>query len=106
MGKNRTYLLTSILMMLALLSLSPPIAAQEASIKSVAELVDSLGTALTFVWLLLCGGLVFPMHAGFSLVEAGFTRTKNTVNILMKNLMTVCPGVRRDDPHVDKDWKT
>ena len=42
---------------------------------------------------MLCGGLVFLMHAGFSLVEAGLTRTKNTANILMKNLMTVCIGV-------------
>ena len=33
------------------------------------------------------------MHAVFSLVEAGFTRTKNTANILMKNMMTVCIGV-------------
>jgi len=37
------------------------------------------------------------MHAGFSLVEAGFTRAKNsaknTANILMKNMMTVCIGV-------------
>jgi len=59
MEKNRTYLLTSILVMLALLSLSSPIAAQEESIESVTESVDNLGTALTFVWLLLCGGLVF-----------------------------------------------
>ncbi len=93
MEKNRIYLLTSILVMLALLSLTPSIAAQEESIESVTESVDNLGTALTFVWLLLCGGLVFLMHAGFSLVEAGFTRAKNTANILMKNLMTVCIGV-------------
>jgi Amt family ammonium transporter len=93
MEKNRTYLLTIILVMLALLSLSPQIAAQEESIESLTESVDSLGTALTFVWLLLCGGLVFLMHAGFSLVEAGFTRAKNTANILMKNLMTICLGV-------------
>jgi Amt family ammonium transporter len=93
MEKNRTCLLTIILVMLALLSLSPQIAAQEESIESLTESVDSLGTALTFVWLLLCGGLVFLMHAGFSLVEAGFTRAKNTANILMKNLMTICLGV-------------
>ncbi|HIE31608.1 MAG TPA: ammonium transporter [Methanosarcinales archaeon] len=92
MQKNRTYLITSILVMLALLSLSPQVAAEE-SIESLAESVDSLGTALTFVWLLLCGGLVFLMHAGFSLVEAGFTRAKNTANILMKNMMTICLGV-------------
>jgi len=93
MEKNKTYLLASILVILALLSLSPQVAAQEESIESLAESVDGLGTALTFVWLLLCGGLVFLMHAGFSLVEAGFTRAKNTANILMKNMMTICLGV-------------
>ncbi|PXF56242.1 MAG: ammonium transporter [Candidatus Methanogaster sp.] len=93
MEKNKTYLLASILVMLALLSLSPQVAAQEESIESLTESVDGLGTALTFIWLLLCGGLVFLMHAGFSLVEAGFTRAKNTANILMKNMMTICLGV-------------
>ena len=33
------------------------------------------------------------MHAGFSLVEIGLTRTKNTANILMKNFMTICIGI-------------
>lgn len=38
------------------------------------------------LWLCIAGFLVFFMQAGFALVEAGFTRAKNTVNILMKNL--------------------
>ena len=36
--------------------------------------------------------LVFFMQAGFSMCEAGFTRAKNTGNILMKNLMDFCIG--------------
>jgi Amt family ammonium transporter len=36
--------------------------------------------------------LVFFMQTGFALVEAGFSRTKNTTNILFKNLMDVCMG--------------
>ena len=36
--------------------------------------------------------LVFFMQAGFALVEAGFTRSKNTTNILFKNLMDFCIG--------------
>ncbi|MEA1906507.1 MAG: hypothetical protein U9N12_06075 [Euryarchaeota archaeon] len=49
MEKNRTYLLVSILMMLALLSLTPQVevAAQEESIESLTESVDNPGTALT-----------------------------------------------------------
>lgn len=58
-----------------------------------AESIDNLATALTYVWLLIAGALVFLMHAGFSLVEIGLTRTKNTANILMKNFMTICIGV-------------
>lgn len=89
--RKKQYLITSILLVI-ILSLTS-IAAAEESIESLSESVEGLSTALTFVWLLLCGGLVFLMHAGFSLVEAGFTRAKNTANILMKNLMTICVGV-------------
>lgn len=44
------------------------------------------------IWVLLGAALVFFMQAGFSLCEAGFTRAKNTGNILMKNLMDFCIG--------------
>lgn len=39
------------------------------------------------MWVLVAGGLVFFMQAGFALLEAGLARQKNTINILMKNLM-------------------
>jgi ammonium transporter, Amt family len=42
---------------------------------------------LTFVWLVVCTALVFLMQAGFLLVEAGFARAKNTVNIVTKNMV-------------------
>ncbi len=48
---------------------------------------DELATGLNTVWMLLGAMLVFFMQPGFALVEAGFTRTKNTANILMKNLV-------------------
>ena len=44
------------------------------------------------VWVLIGAALVFWMQAGFAMVEAGFTRAKNTGNILMKNLMDFCIG--------------
>ena len=44
------------------------------------------------VWFLIGAALVFWMQAGFAMVEAGFTRAKNTGNILMKNLMDFCIG--------------
>ena len=44
------------------------------------------------VWVLLAAFLVFFMQAGFAMVESGFTRAKNAVNILMKNLMDFSIG--------------
>ena len=43
--------------------------------------------SINTIWVLLTAALVFFMQAGFALVEAGFTRSKNTTNILFKNLM-------------------
>ncbi|HEX2936089.1 MAG TPA: ammonium transporter [Bacteroidales bacterium] len=52
----------------------------------------ALTTAVNTLWVLLTGAFVFFMQAGFALVEAGFTRSKNTTNILFKNLMDFCIG--------------
>ena len=49
-------------------------------------------SAVNTIWVLVGTALVFFMQAGFSLCEAGFTRAKNTGNILMKNLMDFCIG--------------
>jgi len=50
------------------------------------------GESLDTIWMLLAGTLVFFMHAGFSMLEAGCVRYKNTQNILAKNLIVVCGG--------------
>ena len=49
-------------------------------------------SSVNTVWVLLGAALVFFMQAGFAMCEAGFTRAKNTGNILMKNLMDFCIG--------------
>ena len=49
-------------------------------------------SAVNTLWVLVGTALVFFMQAGFSMCEAGFTRAKNTGNILMKNLMDFCIG--------------
>jgi Amt family ammonium transporter len=67
--------------------------ASAATVEENSASIDNLQTALTFLWLIIAGAIVFLMHAGFSLVEIGLTRTKNTANILMKNFMTICLGV-------------
>ncbi|MDE6350263.1 MAG: ammonium transporter, partial [Treponemataceae bacterium] len=53
----------------------------------VAESLASLNGEVWGIWFLAGAALVFWMQAGFAMVEAGFTRAKNTGNIIMKNLM-------------------
>ena len=55
-------------------------------------LLELINGQLFGVWFLIGAALVFWMQAGFAMVEAGFTRAKNTGNILMKNLMDFCIG--------------
>src|SRR5512147_1735135 len=54
--------------------------------------LSTISFGLNTFWVLITGALVFFMQAGFALVEAGFTRSKNTTNILFKNLMDFCIG--------------
>ena len=56
------------------------------------EILESVNGIVFGVWFLIGAALVFWMQAGFAMVEAGFTRAKNTGNILMKNLMDFCIG--------------
>jgi Amt family ammonium transporter len=65
----------------ALLALARPALAQE--LDPVAEATRGINT----VWVLVAAFLVFFMQAGFAFVEAGLTRSKNTVNILFKNVV-------------------
>src|SRR3990172_12658711 len=65
----------------------------------IADKIGTIETALAdyafslnTVWVLIAAALVFFMQAGFALVEAGFTRSKNTTNILFKNLMDFVMG--------------
>lgn len=52
------------------------------------EMKNSIDT----VWLVVAGALVFFMQAGFALLESGMSRSKNAVNVVMKNFMDVCIG--------------
>lgn len=61
------------------------VCAEDASITSNARSID-------LVWMLIAAFLVFFMQPGFAMVEAGFTRAKNAVNIVMKNLMDFALG--------------
>lgn len=56
------------------------------------EIMSMVSEQVFGVWFLIGAALVFWMQAGFAMVETGFTRAKNTGNILMKNLMDFCIG--------------
>ncbi|WP_346881482.1 ammonium transporter [uncultured Algibacter sp.] len=51
-----------------------------------------LSNVLDLLWVIIAGILVFFMQAGFTLLEAGFTRAKNTANIAMKNIVDLFIG--------------
>ena len=56
------------------------------------EILSVINGQVYGVWFLIGAALVFWMQAGFAMVEAGFTRAKNTGNIIMKNLGDFCIG--------------
>ena len=56
------------------------------------EIMDFINDKIYGIWFLIGAALVFWMQAGFAMVETGFTRAKNSGNILMKNLMDFCIG--------------
>lgn len=66
--------------------------AGEADEAATTDTMAELATGIDTVWMLLAAMLVFFMQPGFALVEAGFTRTKNTGNILMKNFVDFMLG--------------
>jgi ammonium transporter, Amt family len=62
------------------------------SYPAVAETELPSGEAINVVWLATASALVFFMQAGFALLESGMSRTKNCINVVMKNYTDVCIG--------------
>ena len=59
---------------------------------TVEDLAGAIKDDMGMLWMLIAGILVFFMQAGFTLVESGMTRSKNAVNIAMKNLLDIAVG--------------
>lgn len=62
------------------------------TLESNAAAIAEVQKHANFVWTLIAAFLVFLMQAGFAMIESGFTRAKNAVNICMKNLMDFSAG--------------
>ncbi len=72
-----------------------PAFAEEAvqpTIEGNAQAIAGVQKHADYLWTLIAAFLVFFMQAGFAMVESGFTRAKNAVNIMMKNLMDFSIG--------------
>lgn len=54
--------------------------------------VPAAAASVDMLWLVMAGALVFFMQAGFAFLEAGMTRAKNTINVIMKNYCDMCVG--------------
>lgn len=67
-------------------------AEEELTLDSVNTSIGTVVLEVGLLWTCIAAFLVFFMQAGFALVEAGFTRSKNAVNIIMKNLMDFSIG--------------
>lgn len=85
---RRFFLLTVIVFFIFAFSASTAEASDEPTTKSIA--VDTI--ALDTGWTLIAAVLVMFMQAGFAMLTAGFSRSKNACNMLMKNLMDFCFG--------------
>lgn len=94
--------LTGVLAMLAIAlpcfaqDATPAAEATAAAYESYDAFTQTPGFTLFTVnnlWILISASLVFLMHLGFASVESGLARSKNTVNILFKNVLIACIGI-------------
>ena len=54
--------------------------------------MDDLHLSINIIWVVLTAALVFFMQAGFAMLESGMVRSKNSVNVIMKNYIDMAFG--------------
>ena len=83
---------TLVVLGLLVLFTGPVTAAETGIDPETSAAISQIQTNADYLWTLIAAALVFFMQAGFAMVESGFTRAKNTINIMMKNLMDFSLG--------------
>ena len=82
---------------------APAAAAAESPVQDYLDLVEASGGAdlapafdfftVSMLWTVIAAAMVFIMHLGFATLEAGLTQSKNTINILFKNVWIISVGL-------------
>jgi Amt family ammonium transporter len=86
-------LLPALMGLMATTGFGQELAVPEVTYETYMETAASAFFTVSNLWLLIAAGLVFIMHLGFATLESGLTQSKNTVNILFKNVFIICMGV-------------
>ena len=92
MNRKKYFIICFVLLAELVLCGSTFAAGAEAPVAGLEAVKEELQTNINIVWTCIAAFLVFFMQPGFAMVECGFTRAKNAVNILMKNLMDFSIG--------------
>jgi Amt family ammonium transporter len=90
--RNTTAIIAVLVFCCTLPLLAQETAPAEAAAAAEPDPIEILQNNINTVWTCVAAFLVFFMQAGFAMVESGFTRAKNTINIMMKNLMDFSIG--------------
>jgi len=92
MGKWKSILALSLLAFALVGTMPASFGQEEAVVEAAGPTAEDVQNNLNIIWTCVAAFLVFFMQAGFAMVEAGFTRAKNVVNIIMKNMMDFSIG--------------
>ena len=52
---------------------------------NIEMVAETLQNNMNFLWVAIAAALVFFMQAGFAMLESGMVRSKNAINVIMKN---------------------